>query len=399
MAFTLLCMTLRRVLAPLAAGVLAAGLLSTVASPGAAESAAAPPALQVDTVRSGLQNPWAIAFLPSGSMLYTQREAKTVTLRKTGGAESVVLRSPAGMWSGGETGLMGIEVANDFATSRQFFTCHGYRAGTKKDVRVVAWRLNASGTGATFVRNLVIDLPSTSGRHGGCALLRGNGNTLYVGTGDAAIGKAPQSLASGGGKVLRINAKTGQGHPDNPYASSTNRQTRKIFTYGHRNVQGLALRGNNTVWSVEHGSYRDDEVNLLVAKGNYGWNPVPRSSGDPSYNEGGNSPMTDDSLPGTQRAAAWRSGDSTIAPSGATFVSGESWGELNRTLAMSVLKSQELLFLRFDASGSYVSTYRAPELDGDFGRLRAARRGPDGALYVTTSNGSNDRILRVRPRP
>jgi glucose/arabinose dehydrogenase len=100
-----------------------------------------------------------------------------------------------------------------------------------------------------------------------------------------------------------------------------------VWTWGHRNVQGLAQRGDGTLWSVEQGSYRDDEVNLLVAGGDYGWNPVP------GYDE--SVPMTDQSLPGRQIAAKWRSGDPTIATSGAAFVQGRRWGALNGALAVA----------------------------------------------------------------
>ena len=123
-----------------------------------------------------------------------------------------------------------------------------------------------------------------------------------------------------------------------------------MWTYGHRNVQGLAQRADGSLWSVEHGSYRDDEVNLLVKGGDYGWNPVP------GYNE--EVPMTDQSLPGTQQEAAWSSGTPTIATSGAAWVRGSQWGALEGTLAVAVLKDSEMIFLRFDDAGALVSETR-----------------------------------------
>ena len=148
------------------------------------------------------------------------------------------------------------------------------------------------------------------------------------------------------------------------------------------------------MWSVEHGSYRDDEVNRLVKKGNYGWNPVPRAAGDPAYNEGANSPMTDHSLPGAQRGARWSSGDPTIATSGAAFL-GPSWGDWDGALAVTALKGQSLRVLLFRPSGELQAAWRPAALNGTFGRLRAAVRGPDGALYLSTANGSDDKILKV----
>ncbi|MEH3033995.1 MAG: PQQ-dependent sugar dehydrogenase [Aeromicrobium erythreum] len=374
--------------------VLALPLLS------ATPAQAADPELVVTPVAEGLQNPWAMTFLPDGSMLYTQRDRRTVTLRTPDGTSRVVLDKPAGMWAGGETGLMGIERSVSFSSDRQFFVCHGYRSGSTRDVRVTAWRLDASLTRATFVRNLVTGLPSTSGRHGGCALQRGSRTSLYVGTGDAATGTASQNKRSGGGKVLRISAVTGKGYSGNPFLSSKYPLKRLVWTWGHRNVQGLARQpGTGLTFSVEHGSYRDDEVNVLGKAYDFGWNPVPRRKGDPSYNEGANSPMTDYALPGSQRAAVWRSGNPTIAPSGADFVSGSAWGSFDGMLAMGVLKGQQLRLLKLDASRKVVRQVVPAALDDTYGRLRGVRRGPDGALYVTTSNGSNDKILKITPRP
>jgi glucose/arabinose dehydrogenase len=354
------------------------------------------PDLRVTVVEDGLTHPWDLAFLPDGSMLVTERDARRLSLRTPGGAMRTVFTAPRHMWAGGETGLMSVEVAADFDRTRGIITCHGYRKGGVQDVRVVRWRLSRAGTSASYVRTLVSGLPSTSGRHGGCALAKGSGNQLYIGTGDAATGRNAQRLTSGGGKVLRVDATTGRAVSSNPFVRSGNRMKQRVFTYGHRNVQGLARRADGTMWSVEQGSYRDDEVNRLAKKGNYGWNPVPRSATDPAYNEGANSPMTDYRLPGAQRAARWRSGGRTVAASGGAFVTGRSWGDWRGALAVSALKDTSVRLLRFSKGGSLRGTWQPAALDGTYGRLRGAVAGPDGALYVTTSNGSNDKILRVR---
>lgn len=361
--------------------------------------AASRPTLDVTVVQDGLQHPWDLDFLPDGSMLVTERDRKTVSLRTPDGSLRTILTAPRNMWSGGETGLMAIEVAPDFASSRGFMTCHGHRdARGRQDVRVVRWRLNRAGTSASYVRTLVSGLPSTSGRHGGCALLTGSRNQLYIGTGDAAVGRYPQRLSSGGGKVLRVDATTGRPVAGNPYIRSSSRMKQRVFTHGHRNVQGLAHRADRTVWSVEQGSYRDDEVNRLSKKGDYGWNPVPRAAGDAAYNEGPNSPMTDYRLPGAQRAAKWRSGGSTVAASGGDFVAGSSWRGWDGALAVSSLKDESLRLLRLTKKGTLREEWKPDALNGRYGRLRAAVAGPDGALYLTTSNGSDDKILRVTAR-
>jgi glucose/arabinose dehydrogenase len=366
---------------------------SLVATPMPAD-AVTHPQLTVQVVASGLDIPWDLTFLPGGSMLYTERASKKLSLRLPNGDTRVILNSPAGMWASGETGLMSVEVAADFAKTREFITCHGYKTAAKQDVRVVRWRLNAAHTSARKVRTLVWGLPSTSGRHGGCALVKGSHNSLYIGTGDAAIGKNAQSLGSGGGKVLRVNATTGKALKDNPFHASSNFIKRRIWTYGHRNVQGLARRTDGRTWSVEQGSDRDDEINLLQKGGNYGWNPTPRKAGDPAYNE--SVPMTEYALPGAQVRAKWRSGYPTLATSGATFVKGSMWRSDNGALAVTALKDSALRLFTFDKSGKLLRSWLPPELDGTHGRLRGAVRGPGGSLYVTTSNGgNNDEILKI----
>jgi glucose/arabinose dehydrogenase len=160
------------------------------------------------------------------------------------------------------------------------------------------------------------------------------------------------------------------------------------MTYGHRNVQGLAQR-RGQIWSVEHGSYRDDEVNLVRPGGDYGWEPGP------GYDE--SVPMTDRSLPGRQRVARWSSGRPTLATSGAAWVRGRGWGRLEGTLAVAALKSSQVLFMKFSRRGE-LRWVRRPAALQRFGRLRSVTNAPGGALLVTTSNGSDDRVLRVSPR-
>jgi glucose/arabinose dehydrogenase len=255
---------------------------------------------------------------------------------------------------------------------------------------VVAWTLDAKARRVTDRRVLVKGFPTSSGRHGGCRLLIAADGSLLVGTGDAAQGTNPQDLTSLGGKTIRLNRRTGAPWPRNPFIDARNQNKRYVLTYGHRNVQGLAERRDGSLWSVEQGSFRDDEVNRLVRGGNYGWNPVP------GYNE--SVPMTDHSLPGRQIAARWRSGTSTLATCGASFVHGARWGGLNGTLAVAALKASRVVFLKFDRSGDLLRT-RAPRALRQFGRLRSVTSLGNGSLLITTDNGGGaDAILRVSPR-
>ncbi|GAB2859844.1 PQQ-dependent sugar dehydrogenase [Nocardioides pacificus] len=294
------------------------------------------------------------------------------------------------VWASGETGLMSLAIDPKFGTNRRFYTCAGgFAAGGGHDVRVTAWRLSPDGARASRSRVLLTGLPATSGRHGGCRLLITRYGALLVGTGDAAVGENPQRLTSLGGKVLRLNRWSGAPWPKNPWPKARSTNRRYVFTYGHRNVQGLAARADGSLWSVEHGSFRDDEVNRLRGGGNYGWNPVP------GYNE--SVPMTDQSLPGWQIPARWRSGEPTIATSGATWVRGKQWGVYNGTLAVAALAGERVVFMRFDRAGK-LRWARAPQALRTHGRLRSITQAPNGDLLVTTSSGSNDAVLRVSPR-
>ncbi len=339
------------------------------------------PSLTTEVIASDLSVPWDVETLPDGTVIFTERLGRLSIVTTTG--ETRVLNAPlAEVFARGETGLMGLAIDPGFTSNRRFYTCQGH--ASPRDVRVVAWTLDEAMTTATLEGPLVIGIPITSGRHGGCQLEFGADGYLWIGTGDSAIGSTPQDLTSLGGKVLRVDAADGQPAPDNPFISSANPTTQLIFTYGHRNVQGLAARpGTEQMWSVEHGPTRDDEVSLLPAGGNGGWNPVP------GYNESVS--MTNLSLPNAF-GAAWSTGSPTLALSGGEWFDHPSWGSWNGGLAVAALKNQTLRLLFFSPEGAYLG--QETILDGEFGRLRAVQQGADGAIYVTTSRG-NDDIIRL----
>lgn len=355
------------------------------------------PDIRVRTVMRDLDIPWDVTFLPSGAMLVTERDRERILVKTARGKRRVVAAALPGVWSFGETGLMGIVADPRFRQNRRFYTCHGYQDATTTDVRVAAWRIDKGLRDAWRVETLVTGIPAaTDGRHGGCRLRFGPGGALYVSTGDAAYYRNAQNLRSLGGKVLRVDPGTGKALRGNPYYRSDFVNKRKLWTHGHRNVQGLALRPRTQqrgrqLWSVEHGPACDDEVNLLVRGADYGWDP------EPYYDE--SVPMTDFSLPGRQRGARWSSGCPTVATSGAGWLAGKRWGTWRGRLAVAALKDSSLRLLRFDRSGDLLGGRLVSELDGTYGRLRTAQLGPRKVLYVTTSNGGgNDRVLAVVAR-
>lgn len=365
------------------------------AAPGGGTEAAAPstearalPSFTVRRVVRGLSHVWDVKSIGSNTWLLTERDSARVWRLRDGRLQRVAF--PSGrVWVSGETGLMSLAVDPGFARNRRFYTCQGGFTRSGHDVRVLAWRLSDNGRRALSRGVLLRGISASSGRHGGCRLLiERESGALFVGTGDAAISTNPRNLRSLGGKVLRLDRRTGAPWPDNPWSGAANKKKRYVYNYGHRNVQGLAQRRDGSLWSAEHGPDRDDEINLVLPGGDYGWNPGP------GYDE--DVPMTDQTLPGPQIEAAWSSGYPTLATSGAVWVYGAKWGSLNGTLAVAALKAGRILFLRFTPDGTFVRA-RAPQALQQFGRLRSLTLAANGDLLATTDNGSDDGVLRIAP--
>lgn len=349
----------------------------------------------VATVASGLEHGWDIAFLPDGGVLVPQRPGHLALVRD--GKTSEVKADFSDVLVNGEGGLMGMVLSADFAASREFITCQTHKEGGKAvDIRLVTWHLSDDATSATKVKDLLTGLPvNPSGRHSGCRPTFAADGALLVGTGDTARSTFSQDRHNLGGKVLRLDAKTGNPLPDNPFISSADPNERLIYTYGHRNVQGVAVRpGTGQVVTAEHGPTFDDEVNLLKPGANYGWDPS-KGGTDSDYDE--SVPMTDLKRFPDAVSPLWTSGKITEAISGDAFLTGPQWGKNDGALVVVALKGQKLLLYHLDEAGKVLDVTLPPEFDDKFGRLRAVRSGPDGALYVTTSDGTDDKLLKVTP--
>ncbi|MBB6381199.1 glucose/arabinose dehydrogenase [Pseudonocardia eucalypti] len=358
------------------------------------------PPLRVSTVADGLDHPWDVGFLPDGQLLVTERGGRISLL--SGGAPGASVRPVtadlADLHARGEGGLMGLLVHPDFASSRRFTTCQTHTEGGRPaDIRLVTWELSADGATARRVRDpLVGGLPlNPSGRHSGCRPALAPDGSVLVGTGDTARGAFSQDRTNLGGKVLRIDLATGGPAPGNPFAGSANPNERLVYSYGHRNVQGIAIRpGTGEAFSTEHGPTIDDEVNLLRSGANYGWDPSQGGTVG-GYDE--DVPMTDlRRFPGAV-PARWSSGQETEAIAGAEFLAGPRWGPLQGVLAVPALKGSKLLLMTLGPDGVVTSVSTPSQLNGTHGRLRSAHLSPTGDLYLTTDDGDNDQILLVTP--
>ena len=375
---------LRRAAAAGTAAALAAGVLTVSAPP-----AAANPAVTVTTVVSGLTVPWDLTWVGS-YLLYDLRAGQLWSKRGSDPARQVQIALPR-IFTNAEAGLLGIVADPGAGSNRLFYTCQSVAKSNKtaQDVRVLRWRLAADGASAAAVGQPVITgIPINAGRHNGCRLRFGQDGKLYVGTGDAVQGGNPQNLRSLGGKVLRVNA-SGSIPTDNPFYR-TGGNARYVWNYGHRNVQGLAVRpGTQQIWTAEHGTDRDDEINESLKGANYGWNPVP------GYDE--SRAMTDTKKYPKATPAKWRSGFPTVATSGSAFLAGSAWGRWEGALAVAMLKGKGIKLMFLNPSRQVSGTQDIAGL-GSYGRIRTVQQGPDGALWFTTSNGGGtDKIGRIAP--
>lgn len=348
--------------------------------PAASSDSRPTPELRASIVVEGLAHPWDVDFLPDRTLLFTERSGE---ISKLVDGEKISIELPDDINPGGEGGMMGLAVDPDFAVTRFIFACFNTTAG---DIRVVRWMADQTVESLTNRQDIVSGIPAAdSGRHSGCQIAFGPDDNLWVATGDAADDTTPQDPASLGGKILRVD-RDGKAAADN-----VDSVEKRVYSFGHRNSQALAFyaakRDGSFGVSVEHGPDRDDEINQLKP-GNFGWAPGP------GYDE--SVPMTDTERFSGATQSIWSSGSRTIAPSGAAFVRGSSWGRLSDWLAVSVLKDKQLLLLNI-SNGSVNGTRTF--FENTYGRLRAATLGPDSELYLSTDNGSNDAIIKVTPQP
>ncbi len=339
---------------------------------------AAGPTLRVVERIDGFDRPWELRFAPDGTPLLTEKGGRVVTMDD--GVRRVVGTVP-GVVSIGEGGLMGLAVDPGYATNRRIYVCHT----AASDVRVVRFTVGAGTSGLSGATPIVTGIPAGPGnRHQGCRLAFGSMGDLWITTGDATIAAAPADRANLAGKILRVTAAGAPWHSNPGVTTPGAGWNPLVFSRGHRNPQGLAFRPGGGVYAVEHGTGCDDEINRLVSGADYGWNPVGPTGG------------YDESLPMTRAGATravWSSGCPTVAPSGATFLTGAQWGDREGLLAVGMLKQQRLTLI--DVRGGTAGSGRVVEhhFVGER-RIRSVVQGPDGSLWIV-GDGASAPLLKV----
>ena len=315
-------------------------------------------------------------FADDGRMLVTERIGR-VLVYASGDSEAELLSTATipDVRAELESGLMGMAVDGEAV-----FVCASRDPGDAWRVQLLRSTLADDGSLAPFEVVFIGEIIGAP-RHQGCAVEVDADEHLWLSVGDANLpagenrAQDPDRL---NGKVLRLNLD-GSVPSDNPFESA-------VYSLGHRNPQGIAFGPDGTTWAVEHGTDENDEINRLQAGGNYGYPCFTGADGPGPIPDGCG-------VASAYLQPAWASGTPTLATSGATFMSGSGWGDWEGQLVVSTLKEEDLRRFSVGSDGSV--TLEETLLDGRFGRLRAVVIGPDGALYVSTSNGTDDRLLRV----
>lgn len=316
-----------------------------------------PPA--VSTVARGLTVPWGVAFLPNGDALVAERGGRLRRIAAGTNRMSTVGRLP-GVVEEGEGGLLGLAVSPTYRRDRWVYA---YMT-TARDNRIVRFRLRAPRTLRTVVSGLASGVIHDGGR-----IAFGPDGKLYAGVGDVGSSAVAQARGAQNGKILRINPD-GSVPGDNPFRGS------RVWTLGHRNVQGLTWDDGKRMWASEFGQSTWDEINRIRKGRNYGW-PVVEGRGT-----GGGRFVSP--------SVVWPT--SEASPSGVTYLKGALW--------VGALRGERLW--RVPLSGGRTGTQQALYV-GDYGRIRTTVAAPDGSLWITTSNrdgrgevrSGDDRILRV----
>ena len=408
------------------------GVLASCASVSAPPLA---PNLSAVPVLSKLTNPWDMAFLPDGTMFFTEK-CNGLSVRQPSGTVTKLLGmkdskgyATAGndLFCDGQAGMSGVAVDPNFASNRHIYIYSSSSAGSPSTNRVLRFNVSADGTKLSDRKDIVTDIPykvaasdhpfGSSGAHNGGRVRFGPADGfLYVTTGDTHNGEVPQSPTRMGGKVLRMD-RDGKAAPGNNPPQGFDA---RVYTYGHRNPQGIAFRpGTNQPYTAENGPWHSDEVTALVAGGNGGWDPRPNIGGrgacpdnycgyspnqmgalDPKIRSAF-MPMTDLLTYPKAMKPAWNNDGLSQGMSSGEFLKGKQWKGWDGKMVVAYMgigihgtpvgNRLDVLDISADGQSSSRTTVSLPM---PAGRFRSVVQGPDGNLYVATDEGE---IYRMKP--
>lgn len=383
--------------------------------------------LQHTVVLSDLDEPWDMSFLDDGTMFFTEK-CDGLSVRLPSGEVNALLGMSGAegypataddLFCDGQAGMMGVAVDPDFASNRQVYVYSTSNMVTPHTNRLMRLVVNEDFTGVSDRTDIVADVPykmeatdhpfGGTGAHNGGRVRFGPDGYIYLTTGDTHNGEVPQSPTIMGSKVLRID-RDGNAALENTPPEGFDKRT---FTYGHRNVQGIAFHpATGTPITAEHGPWHSDEITVLQNGGNAGWDPRPNMAGrgdcpddycgySPNQMEGMNRyeraafmPMTDletypDAMPPIWDNNGWSQGTSSAA-----FLEGEQWGDWNGAMVVGIMgigfggtplgQRIDVIELTDDLKVEDVTEMTLPM---ETGRFRSVVLGPDGSLYTATDEG------------
>ena len=407
------------------------------ALPPAAAADGPAPKLGYTIVLTGRDNPWDMAFLPDGTMFFTEK-CKGLSVRMPGGDVKALLGmngvkdyAVAGedLFCKGQAGMMGVAVDPDFAKNHQVYVYSTSSKTAPGSNRLMRMTVSDDFTKVANRTDIVEDVPYKAlasdhpfggpGAHNGGRVRFGPDGFIYLTTGDTHNSAVPQSPTLLGGKVLRID-RDGKAAPGNTPPAGFDK---RIYTYGHRNVQGIAFRpGDGTPVTAEHGPWHSDEITVLANGGNGGWDPRPNMAGrgdcpgnycgySPNQNEGMAPservkfmPMTDLVTYPNAMPPAWNNNGLSQGMSSAEYLIGKQWGAWEGKLAvgyMGIGFGGTAMGMRVDvvdiaSDGKSVKDVTVMSMPMASGRFRSLVEGPDGNLYVAVDQGD---IYKLTPNP
>ncbi|MBI5204961.1 MAG: PQQ-dependent sugar dehydrogenase [Nitrospirae bacterium] len=344
--------------------------------------------IKVETWIEGLEIPWSLVFLPDGRALVSERAGRIRLI--INGKLQAKPYAIIDVAHAGEGGLMGLALHPEFPKKPFLYLMYTYSKGNSLFNRVSRFR--DRGDKAILDRVIIDGIPGRRFHDGG-RIAFGPDRMLYITTGETFEADLAQDLTSLGGKILRVTAEGGI-PPDNPFRGSP------VYSYGHRNPQGIAWNQDGVLFSSEHGPsgeyllFANDEINIIKKGGNYGW---PEAVGAPEKK------LYIDPL------ITWKK---TTPPSGITFYKGDKLGHLKGDLFVATLKSESLIRVRLKRENRNYKVIRIERWfadgykNGKYGRIRDVVEGPDGFLYFLTNNrdgrgnpsAGDDKIYRIMPK-
>ncbi len=416
----------------------AAALLSGAAfavAPAFAQSGMNTTNLTSEIVLDGLNSPWDMAFLDDGTMLFTEKcDGLSVrlpdgTINKLYGVGDTAgyASNGADLFCEGQAGMMGVAFDPDFASNRRVYVYSTSNMSDPHTNRLMRFTVNDDFTGVSDRTDIIDDVPykmaatdhpfGGPGAHNGGRVRFGPEGSLWLTTGDTHNGVVPQSPTMMGSKVIRIDTD-GNAHPDNNPPDGFDKRT---FTFGHRNVQGIAFHPETgQAITAEHGPWHSDEITILENGGNAGWDPRPNMAGrgdcpdnycgySPNQEGGMNRferaawmPMTDfDTYPDAM-APIWNNNGWSQGTSSAAFLEGEAWGDWDGAMVVGIMGigfggtpiGQRIDVIQFNEENTDVEDVTEMTLPMEPGRFRSVVMGPDGSLYTAIDEGA---IFKLTP--